>query len=456
MEWSMTELLKDMVSKGASDLHLRPGNFPGFRIDGKLKPQESYGRITPEITDHLVHQILEEAQLARFREEKDLDFSYAIKDCARFRVNVLTQRGSTGVVVRTIPDKIPSAADLSLPEICLDLALKPRGLVLVTGATGSGKSTTLAAMVDHVNRNVEGHILTMEDPIEFIHPDQKCFVTQRQVGRDTKSFAEALRRALRQDPDVILIGEMRDLETIALAISAAETGHLVFGTLHTTSAISTVDRILDVFPPEQQAQVRVQLSGTLQGVISQCLVRKIGGGRVAAHEILVATDAARAQIREGKTAQMLSLLQTGSQKGMCTLESKLIELVNQGLISLEDALGKSNRPLEVEKHARPGSTPAPQAAPAARPAPKPAARPAPQAAASPAPAPAAAEASPARPSVAAPGSPSTEAPARPRFRPSAQPGETSDRPTRAAGSAAASRQDLDDLFAGMTSKKPQG
>jgi twitching motility protein PilT len=443
MDWSMTELLKDMVSKGASDLHLRPGNYPGFRLDGKLKPQEAYGRITPEITDHLVHQVLEEAQLARFREEKDLDFSYAIKDCARFRINVLTQRGSTGVVVRTIPDKIPTAEELDLPEVCLDLALKPRGLVLVTGATGSGKSTTLAAMVDHVNENEEGHILTMEDPIEFIHPDKKCFVTQRQVGRDTKSFAEALRRALRQDPDVILIGEMRDLETIALAISAAETGHLVFGTLHTTSAISTVDRILDVFPPDQQAQVRVQLSGTLQGVISQCLIRKNGGGRVAAHEVLVATDACRAQIREGKTAQMFNLLQTGSKSGMCTLESRLIELVNQGQITLEDAMGKANRPLEVEKHARPGSAPAP----APRPAPTaaPAAKPAPAAAPAARPAPAASD----RPRSAAFAKPDASTPERPQPRQAVPAGDANGQPDRAA----TSRKDLDDLFAGMQPKK---
>jgi len=441
MEWSMTELLRDMVSKGASDLHLRPGNFPGFRLDGKLKPQDAYGRLTSDITDQLAHQVLEEGQLARFREEKDLDFSYAIKDCARFRINVLTQRGSTGIVVRTIPDKIPTAADLGLPEICLELALKPRGLVLVTGATGSGKSTTLAAMVNHVNDNEEGHILTMEDPIEFIHPDKKCFVTQRQVGRDTKSFAEALRRALRQDPDVILIGEMRDLETISLAISAAETGHLVFGTLHTTSAISTVDRILDVFPPEQQAQVRVQLSGTLQGVISQCLVRKQGGGRVAAHEILVATDAARAQIREGKTAQMLNLLQTGSKMGMCTLESRLIELVNQGQISLEDALGKANRPLEVEKHARPGSSPA--TSPASRPAP--AATPAPEPARRPTPSkptaarPTEAKPRPTRPATAA----SAARPPRPSLRPGSQNASGDGR--RPAGQGT-TRQDLEDLF----------
>ena len=257
-------------------------------------------------------------------------------DCARIRVNALVQRGAVGIVARVIPEEVPDATKLGLPQICLDLARKPRGLVLVTGPTGSGKSTTLAAMIDHVNQNEHGHILTMEDPLEFVHPDKNCYVTQRNIGHDCHSFKEALRRALRQDPDVILIGEMRDLETISMAITAAETGHLVFGTLHTTSAISTVDRIIDVFPTDQQQQVRVQLATTLQGVISQCLVPKAGGGRVAAHEILVATDGIRSLVREGKTTQILNLLQTGRGHGMTTLEATLVELVNSGKISLDD------------------------------------------------------------------------------------------------------------------------
>jgi twitching motility protein PilT len=252
-------------------------------------------------------------------------------------------------VIRQIPSQIPTVEDLGLPGICTELAAKPRGLVLVTGPTGSGKSTTLAAMIDWINRNRSGHILTMEDPVEFVHEDKNCYVTQRQIGQDCHDFAEALRRALRQDPDTILIGEMRDLETIALAISAAETGHLVFGTLHTTSAISTVDRILDVFPPDQQQQVRVQLSSSLQGVISQCLLPRLGGGRVAAHEILVATSAVRSLIREGKTPQILNVLQTGAKSGMRSLENVLASYVQEGIVDLDDAIAKANRADEVIK-----------------------------------------------------------------------------------------------------------
>jgi twitching motility protein PilT len=231
----------------------------------------------------------------------------------------------------------------------MDLAARPRGLVLVTGPTGSGKSTTLAALIDFVNRTEQGHILTMEDPLEFVHRDKQCFVTQRQIGTDCPNFREALRRALRQDPDVILIGEMRDLETIGMAITAAETGHLVFGTLHTTSAISTVDRVVDVFPTDAQQQVRMQLGSALQGVISQTLVAKVGGGRVAAREILVATDAVRSLIREGKTAQMLNVMQTGRSAGMATLEDELVRLAQEGLITAEDAVAKANRPDDVKR-----------------------------------------------------------------------------------------------------------
>ncbi len=352
MQIELAELLRDMVESGASDLHVKAGSYPGFRIDGKILSQEKYGTLTPEMTRLLALELMSEDQRHVFEEEGDLDCSHAVKDLARFRVNILTQRSSVGLVIRQIPDQIPSADDLNLPQVCKDLALKPRGLVLVTGPTGSGKSTTLAAMVDYINSNEEGHILTMEDPLEFIHKDKKCFINQRQIGSDCKNFAQALRRALRQDPDVILIGEMRDLETIELAITAAETGHLVLGTLHTTSAISTVDRIIDVFPTDAQQQVRVQLATTLQGVISQCLVKKIGGGRAAAHEILIATDGVRSLIREGKTPQMLNFLQTGSRHGMSTLEQKLVELVNSGQVSMDEALGKANRPDEVAKNAK--------------------------------------------------------------------------------------------------------
>lgn len=355
MSLSIQQLLQDMVRGGASDLHLKAGNFPGFRVDGEVRAQETYGKITAEMSKELVRQLMNKEQWERFEKDHDMDFSYSLPGVARFRVNALVQREACGLVVRQIPDKIPNARQLGLPQICLDLASKPRGLVLVTGPTGSGKSTTLAAMLDYINEHESGHILTMEDPLEFVHNDKKCYVTQRQVGQDTASFREGLRRALRQDPDVILIGEMRDLETISMAITAAETGHLVFGTLHTTSAISTVDRIVDVFPTDAQQQVRVQLSSTLQGVISQTLVSKVGGGRVAAREILIATDAVRSLIREAKTSQMLNIMQTGRAYGMGTLEDELLKLVADGLITPDDAIGKANRPDDVRR--RLGETP---------------------------------------------------------------------------------------------------
>jgi len=343
------ELLRAMVGRGASDLHIKAGSAPGFRVDGEVEPQVEYGKLPPDVTADLARQLMSPEQTERFLKEKDIDFSFAVKDLARFRVNALHQRNAVGLVLRQIPDDIPCYKKLGLPQICLDLAAKPRGLVLVTGPTGSGKSTTLAAMIDFINQTERGHILTMEDPLEFVHPDKNCFITQRQIGQDCASFREGLRRALRQDPDVILIGEMRDLETISMAITAAETGHLVFGTLHTTTAISTVDRIIDVFPTDAQQQVRVQLASTLQGVISQTLVTKIGGGRVAAREILVATDAVRSLIREAKSAQILNLMQTGRAHGMATLEDELLRYYAEGLISGVDAVSKANRPEDVKK-----------------------------------------------------------------------------------------------------------
>ena len=391
MSLSIDQMLREMVEQKASDLHVKAGSPPGYRIDGDIVPQEKYGTLTPEHTKLLCQQIMTAEQWARYEQEKDIDFSYALRDCARFRVNALTQRNSMGLVIRQIPDVIPDHKQLGLPQICLDLAAKPRGLVLVTGPTGSGKSTTLAAMINFINETESGHILTMEDPLEFIHRDKKCFVTQRQIGSDSPSFKEALRRALRQDPDVILIGEMRDLETISMAITAAETGHLVFGTLHTTSAISTVDRIIDVFPTDAQQQVRVQLAGTLQGVISQTLVPKVSGGRVAAREILVATDGVRALIRDSKSAQILNLMQTGKAFGMSTLEDELLAHVVSGTITPDDAVTRANRPEEIRKRIaelpnRPASgamggsaRPAPGAASGARPTqapPAPTARPA--------------------------------------------------------------------------------
>jgi twitching motility protein PilT len=349
MTLTIQDLLQDMVRKGASDLHLRSGISPALRIDGNIVVQTGLPSLTPEAMATLCQQAMTPQQWERFERELELDFAYAVEGLARFRVNALVQRGTMGLVIRQIPDTIPSAKKLGLPQVCLDLAAKPRGLVLVTGPTGSGKSTTLAAMIDHINETESGHILTMEDPLEFVHPDKRCIVTQRQIGQDSSSFREALRRALRQDPDVILIGELRDLETISMAITAAETGHLVFGTLHTTSAISTVDRIVDVFPTDAQQQVRVQLAGTLQGVVSQTLVSKIGGGRVAAREILVATDAVRSLIREAKSAQILNLMQTGRAMGMTTLEDELLRLYGEGLIAADDAVAKSNRPEDVKR-----------------------------------------------------------------------------------------------------------
>ncbi len=349
---NIEDRLREMVKSGASDLHIKAGSAPGFRIDGKMQAQNDLGHLNADLTQNLALQLMTQEQYKRFSNERDLDFSYALANVARFRVNALIQRCSVSMVIRQIPDTIPTVKDLDLPQICIDLASKPRGLVLVTGPTGSGKSTTLAAMIDYINEHEQGHILTMEDPLEFVHKDKNCYVTQRQIGQDTSSFNEALRRALRQDPDVILIGEMRDLETISMAITAAETGHLVFGTLHTTSAISTVDRIIDVFPTDAQQQVRVQLATTLQGVISQCLLPKIGGGRIAAREILIASDGIRSLIREGKTPQMLNMIQTGRASGMTTLEMSLLELVNKGLVLHDDAIGKANRPEEVRRNAR--------------------------------------------------------------------------------------------------------
>jgi twitching motility protein PilT len=298
-------------------------------------------------------QVLTEEQIAEFEKSGDLDCAYSIPGLARFRVNVMKQRGSVSMVLRKIPVTIPDIESLGLPAICKDLAMKPRGLVLVTGPTGSGKSTTLAAMIDYRNKNDRGHILTMEDPVEFVHVDKQSYVNQREIGSDTKDFASALRRALRQDPDVILVGEMRDLETISLGITAAETGHLVFGTLHTTGAAQTVDRIIDVFPPEQQEQVRVQLASALQGVVSQVLLPKIGGGRVAAHEIMIAVDAIRACIREGKVSQMALQMQTGSKLGMIQLDNALGKLVADGVVELKEALAKANSADMVKRFAGP-------------------------------------------------------------------------------------------------------
>jgi len=341
-------LLELMVKRDASDLHLKVGSPPGLRVHGELEPLQEMAKLTDADTAALVGQLMTtDGQRANYERNLETDFSYGIEGLARFRVNVFHQRGACGAVLRKIPYDIPPIESMGFPPVVIELCHKPRGLVLVTGPTGSGKSTTLAAMIDQVNRTEHGHILTLEDPIEFIHQDKKCFINQREIGQDSRSFAAALRSALREDPDVILVGEMRDLETIGLAITAAETGHLVFGTLHTTSAVQTIDRIIDVFPHEAQQQVRMQLSVTLQGVISQTLLPKLGGGRTCAQEIMVGTDAVRSLIREGKTTQLLNVLQTGSQFGMQTLEAHLVKLVQIGHITPDEACSKANSPQSV-------------------------------------------------------------------------------------------------------------
>ena len=344
----LNELLKRMVELGGSDAHLKVGQPPGVRISGKIQPQGQQP-LMPADTLAIAQEILSPEQWDAFSQSGDLDCSYSVPGLARFRVNVMRQRGSVSLVLRYIPEKIPTFEALGLPDICKSLVAKPRGLVLVTGPTGSGKSTTLAAMIDLINAKEASHILTMEDPIEFLHRDKRCYINQREVGADTRDFNQALRRALRQDPDIILVGEMRDLETIGLAVTAAETGHLVLGTLHTTSAMKTVDRIVNVFPPVQQTMIRMQLAGTLQGIISQTLVPKIGGGRVAALEILLATDAVRAMIREDKMIQLMSAMQTGKRFGMQTLEDHLNELVASKVIAYEEAAGRANAPDSIKR-----------------------------------------------------------------------------------------------------------
>ncbi|HFB65212.1 MAG TPA: type IV pilus twitching motility protein PilT [Aeromonadales bacterium] len=332
----ITELLAFSVKNKASDLHISAGLPPMIRVDGDVR------RINLPQLDHktvhsLVYDIMNDKQRKDFEEFLETDFSFELPGVARFRVNAFNQNRGASAVFRTIPSQVLTLEELSAPAIFKELSMKPRGLVLVTGPTGSGKSTTLAAMVDYVNDNKYDHILTIEDPIEFVHESKKCLINQREVHRDTLGFNEALRSALREDPDVILVGELRDLETIRLALTAAETGHLVFGTLHTTSAAKTIDRIIDVFPAAEKGMVRSMLSESLQSVIAQTLLKKNGGGRVAAHEIMVGTPAIRNLIREDKVAQMYSAIQTGLGIGMQTLDQCLKDLVSKGLISRQIA-----------------------------------------------------------------------------------------------------------------------
>ncbi len=339
----ITELLAFSAKQGASDLHLSAGLPPMIRVDGDVR------RINLPPMEHkevhaLIYDIMNDKQRKDFEEFLETDFSFEVPGVARFRVNSFNQNRGAGAVFRTIPSKVLTMEDLGMGQVFKDVAAVPRGLVLVTGPTGSGKSTTLAAMIDYINDNRYDHILTIEDPIEFVHESKKCLVNQREVHRDTLGFNEALRSALREDPDIILVGELRDLETIRLALTAAETGHLVFGTLHTTSAAKTIDRVVDVFPANEKAMVRSMLSESLQSVVSQTLLKKVGGGRVAAHEIMIGTPAIRNLIREDKVAQMYSAIQTGAQLGMQTLDQCLANMLQKGLITREGAREKAKMP----------------------------------------------------------------------------------------------------------------
>src|SRR6266404_6437041 len=339
----ITQLLEFGVEHGASDCHLSAGEPPLIRIDGDLKKLEN-PPLTREEVHALIYDIMNDAQRKVFEETHECDFSFELNQLARFRVNVFRQRKGEAAVFRTIPTKILTLEELGMPPILKQMCDKEKGLILVTGPTGSGKSTTLAAMVDYLNESFEGHILTVEDPIEFVHQSKKCLVNQRELGPHTKSFANALRAALREDPDAILVGEMRDLETIQLALTAAETGHIVFGTLHTSSAPKPVDRIIDVFSPSQQAQIRAQFAESVEAVLTQTLLKKKSGGRVAALEILTGTTAVRNLIREGKIHQIPGTMQVSQKDGMQTMDMALTNLVTRGLVTREEAQSKSMNP----------------------------------------------------------------------------------------------------------------
>jgi twitching motility protein PilT len=350
MEFDFAEVLTKMIEARASDVHLTPGRPPVLRVRGMISSLEEYPPLNPQQTRDVIYGILNDDQRKRFENNKQLDFAYAIPNVARFRVNCYFQRGSISAAFRHTPSKIPSLDELHLPSVLEEFTRKPRGFVLITGPTGSGKSTTLASMVDIINEVREEHILTIEDPIEFLHQHKKCIVNQREVGSDAPDFATALRAALRQDPDVILVGEMRDLETVSTALTAAETGHLVFATLHTQSASQTVDRVIDVFPPHQQSQVRMQLSIALQGIVTQQLLPTAdGSGRVVACEVLVPTPAIRNLIREGKTHQIYSTIQTSGATGMQTMDSHLAQLVHQGKITRALAEQRALVPEELKR-----------------------------------------------------------------------------------------------------------
>jgi twitching motility protein PilT len=336
----ITELLAFSVKNKASDLHLSAGLPPIIRVDGEMR-KLNVPTLNHKEVHALIFEIMNDKQRKEYEENLETDFSFEVKDLSRFRVNAFVQSRGAAAVLRTIPNKILSLDDLGAPQIFKNIINQPAGIILVTGATGSGKSTTLAAMIDHINSTKREHILTIEDPIEFVHENKLCLLNQREVHRDTHSFKNALRSALREDPDIILVGELRDLETIRLAISAAETGHLVFGTLHTNSAPKTIDRLIDVFPAAEKSMIRSMLSESLRAVISQTLLKKNGGGRIAAHEIMLGIPAIRNLIREDKVPQMYSVIQTGQSHGMQTMDQCLQRLVAQGLISAQDAAAKS-------------------------------------------------------------------------------------------------------------------
>ena len=347
MSLNLRTMLEEMLARDASDLHLSAGERPKLRVDGEMANADYDQVLSPKDTLTLAYSVLTETQKKRFEQEDELDFSFGIQNLARFRGNVFKQRGCVSMVVRMIPFNVRSFDELKLPAIVARLAERPRGLVLVTGPTGSGKSTTLAAMIDKINRERKGHIITVEDPIEFIHKHQNCIVNQREVGTDTKSFSSALKYALREDPDVILVGEMRDLETMSAALTIAETGHLALATLHTNSAPEAINRMIDVFPPTQQAQVRAQLAFVLEGIITQTLLpRASGKGRVMVAEILVATPAIRAVIRDDKVHQIYSLMQAGKKHGMLTMNDSLYQLYMSREIVKDEALRVSPNPSE--------------------------------------------------------------------------------------------------------------
>jgi twitching motility protein PilT len=350
---TISALLRFAAAQKASDLHLSAGEPPMLRVHGEIR-RVDVPPLTAEEAHRLVFDVMNDAQRRVFQEQLEVDFAFALDDELRFRVNAFVHNRGEGAVFRAIPHKIPSFSDLGLPPVLRYFAEQDKGLVLVTGPTGSGKSTTLAAMIDHINETTAGHILTLEDPIEFVHPPKRCLVNQREVGTQTHSFAAALKSALREDPDVILVGELRDLETVSLALTAAETGHLVFATVHTSSAPKTIDRLIDVFPTAQQAQVRTMLSESLVGVATQALLPKIGGGRAAAIEVLVATPAVRNLIRENKTFQIPSAMQVGAKVGMVTMEAAMMDLVAKGLVSPEHVKGATTEGAEPPRAAAQG------------------------------------------------------------------------------------------------------